>query len=952
MSETSTRPPLPAMAPFGAFYEAVNGREPFPWQSRLADLLGAGEPWPEQVAVPTGLGKTGCLDVAIWWLASQAHLEPSQRDAPTRVWWLSERRPHIDSTLAHAQHVAKTLATGSRHIDDTAGIETIRTVAERLRSLTPDPTGGPVQVVGLRATGAAGRPADPSQPAIILSTVPMYASRLLFRGYGSARSMRPIDAAHAGTDSLIVADEARHAAHLRGLIAALWECAPPTSPLLAPPRNAPRIVTLTATGRATTGRFELDETDNAHPEISERLDAVKPTKIHTGDKANPVRPLTDAALDLLGGAAEPTTCVIFVNASDTARAVKARLLKDNKQGLDTNDVVVATGEGRDRETEAAQQRIAAEMTPGDTTRSRARHFVVVATQTLESAANIDAELLVTQACGVRALTGRLGRMNRLGRHQNPQAIYVHCPPPKKGADAGWPSYGTEPAQVLERLQVAADWDNEANLASRHLATILGEPGDEAARTPEILPGLLWEWTKTTTPPPGEAPVEPYFSGTARPEPSASLIWRSHTPDAGQRLWPPPRTDELVVVPVGALRETLRDDHQLRRLASDGSTVEHTRPADVRPGDMLVLATDRGLLDADGWAPESAAPVADMSILPHGLPLHVEALRRLCDDHDATPEARLPFHHLRALLDAATGNVDVDEPLSAAEREHALTGLLDIVREHPPPDLTEHDYRRSGLADWAEYVSELRTDLPPVHAPNETPHLRRIGQRTARSDEHDESSLAEAATDIDTHSRDVATRAARIATAIGVPADMVATLELAGTFHDVGKVDERFQRWLDPAGTADRPVAKTDMAPEQWAAAGARSGWPTRGRHEDLSARLVRARLFLASIDTPNADMSDADGDLLVHLVVSHHGSGRPLVPPADDGTLIGVTRELRGVTVSCPADLSIIDWTQPSRFKRLNDLYGPWGLALLEAALRQADHATPTSPGAHRHEVR
>ena len=35
-----------------------------------------------------------------------------------------------------------------------------------------------------------------------------------------------------------------------------------------------------------------------------------------------------------------------------------------------------------------------------------------------------------------------------------------------------------------------------------------------AEQPEVLPGILWEWTKTTNPPEGEAPVEPYFSGIA------------------------------------------------------------------------------------------------------------------------------------------------------------------------------------------------------------------------------------------------------------------------------------------------------------------------------------------------------------------------------------------------------------------------------------------------------
>ena len=152
---------------------------------------------------------------------------------------------------------------------------------------------------------------------------------------------------------------------------------------------------------------------------------------------------------------------------------------------------------------------------------RQRHLVVVATQTLEVGADIDAEYLVTEACGVRALTQRLGRLNRLGRFPHARAVYIHVPPPKRGrkaTDPGtWPVYGAEPASVLERLQEACAAEGTVSLSPRQVAEVLGPPQDLSARAPEVLPGILWEWTKTTTPPEGEAPVEPYFSGIAGPQ---------------------------------------------------------------------------------------------------------------------------------------------------------------------------------------------------------------------------------------------------------------------------------------------------------------------------------------------------------------------------------------------------------------------------------------------------
>ena len=129
------------------------------------------------------------------------------------------------------------------------------------------------------------------------------------------------------------------------------------------------------------------------------------------------------------------------------------------------------------------------------------------------------------------------------------------------------------------------------------------------------------------------------------------------------------------------------------------------------------------------------------------------------------------------------------------------------------------------------------------------------------------------------------------------------------------------------------MAKSTTAHDRWETTRAASGWPRGGRHEDLSARLVRSWLERH----PSSWGDSGHRDLLIHLVISHHGRGRPLVTPVDDGAVAKVSADVDGVSVEAPADLARVDWDQPRRFRELNDRFGPWGLALLEAIVRMAD---------------
>ena len=62
---------MPVLSPddFPAFFHAVHGHPPFPWQTRLARQVHARGAWPQVLDLPTGSGKTAALDIAIFQLA-------------------------------------------------------------------------------------------------------------------------------------------------------------------------------------------------------------------------------------------------------------------------------------------------------------------------------------------------------------------------------------------------------------------------------------------------------------------------------------------------------------------------------------------------------------------------------------------------------------------------------------------------------------------------------------------------------------------------------------------------------------------------------------------------------------------------------------------------------------------------------------------------------------------
>ena len=870
--------------------------------------LVAGSGWPADIGVPTGLGKTASIDVAVWSLAGQGRLPAEQRTLPRRIWYVVDRRLLVDAASAHAQHLADLL--------DDPPPGPVAAVAAGLQAMCATSADRPLHVWRLRGGATpgdwpGGRAPDPAQPAVICSTVAMYGSRLLFRGFGSSRSMWPIDAAHAGIDSLVLLDEAHLARPLQQLVGLIEACdanrtgvlryagrhqqTPGPGALLPVSRAYPQLVNLTATGAA--GAFNLDAADRAHPVVARRLAAAKPTRlVQTTAKQLPAQLAAELRAEMSGRPAN-TAAVVFVNTPATARAVAADLRAG--PGGDRFDLVVLTGQLRDPDADAVRARL---LDPdvgaaAGTSPQRTAPLVVVATQTLEVGADLDFDVCVSQSAGVRAVVQRWGRLNRLGERDTATGVLVHP------GDADGGLYGDEPGELWQRL--TAGGRTRLDLGPGAINTLVGDPDDTPGRVGTLLPGHLWEFAKTSQPPTGAAPPDVFFDTLDDIDRRVAVLWRAELPAPGDPLIPTPSDGETVEVPLLEIRDFLADHPDARLITDDGVTVAAADPGTVRPGHRLVLPATAGGYGPGGWDPQATATVTDLSPRLRGTlhltgpalanamggPLHPEhrdLLTRLDFDPDDGPDPQADQAHAD-LLAAALADTAPDGPWAGA-------GGFRIERVG------------DELRPLLRWDSPRPTPTPRVDALDELSNAPRVG-------------LTE-------HLGSVGELAARIAAAVGLPTEVVSAVTDAGQCHDLGKADPRFQRWL--GNTTGDPIAKSGMQAAAWRRAALAAGWPTGGRHELLSVQLIDAHLADGH-PLPNAD-------LVRHLVITHHGHGRPLCPATSTGTPVATRHHDPGT----PGDRGHrhqnhgLGPTRPVR--RPCEPHGYWGLALLETVLRQADH--------------
>jgi len=635
--------PLPISAEsFSAFFQALWGYEPFPWQVEFAKRVCAGAP-PDYVTVPTGSGKTACLDGALFALAVQAARPPEERTVGRRIFFIVNRRIIVDEAYERAsRHLLPALRNPEKYLakreaDKPEGkrlsesklaeaAATLNQVAWWLRQLAGGEDAEPLACAELRGGIYRDRAWAKSliQPMILCSTVDQAGSRLLFRGYGVSPEACPVHAALVAQDSLLLIDEAHISqpfVETLHWVKRYRAFQPPKAETVTLPFS---LVCLTATppsDDSTSEKLELSVADREHRVLKPRLTSAKLAQLVPAPKAKG-KTWNDELAKVLEAQAlviikdHPLrSLAIMVNRVATARAVYALLQKSQP----TAEVTLLLGRMRPVDRDAVTERLSKVLkTVQPDAETEAEHplQIVVSTQCLEVGADFDFDALVTECASLDALRQRFGRLNRGGRPVTAHAVIVlpeeqNIALDKLDDEAHIdPIYGNASPRTwawLQALPGGADFG--LNAMTTAVTAVRAREGGEAqlhamltpiSRAPILLPAYLDCWVQTNPRPAADPDVALFLHGPQRDMAEVQVCWRADLPGEGDSAaWIdtlalcPPTTLECLPVPLHLMRQWLENGGKLAGADISGDAPqdipepEKNRLAPIQPPRVLI-----------------------------------------------------------------------------------------------------------------------------------------------------------------------------------------------------------------------------------------------------------------------------------------------------------------------------------------------------------------------------
>lgn len=893
------------MPDFDSSFKSLTGFPPLRWQKRLCNRMLQGD-LPLAIDLPTGIGKTSVI--AVWLLARS--MCPI---LPRRLVYVVDRRAVVDQATREAGKLQKAL----HEQNDLSQIR--RDLGLEGKQQLPVST--------LRGQLADNREwlSDPTATAIIVGTIDMVGSRLLFEGYGVSRGMRPFHAGLLGSDTLFVLDEAHLCPPFEALLRAVGSDKTLHPSLPEDRETIPRfrVLPLSATGRSENGgAFRLKLEDYKDEIVEKRLNAKKELKIAPLEKDQKLTEcLVKRALELGG---TDKRMLVYCDRRKDAQEVEKEIGKYAKTEL-------LVGARRVRERVELEQWLEATGFLAGSAVERTAPAFLIATSAGEVGIDLDADHMVCDLVAFERMVQRMGRVNRRGA--GAAFIDVIAVPPslpkasasdqskqehaceravfeaRVGALKALPSVANDrhdasPSAIVRLKERASD---DAQLADRIRLATTPEP-----LRPALSRALVDAWSMTSLHQHTARPdIAPWLRGWVDDEPRTVVAWREFLP------WRP--NGELPIAKevnafFGAapihLTETLEASTRevVDLLISRAVSVFKTPRSDDQTGESPHLNRDfHAALILNRAGELRLHRASDQQSA-----LTIGQVARLADKSAKKEKDKffsaligqqvVVSRALGGLSDVGLLNSKADKPSQTFDvdwREEELEAIGYRVFEQEGFELKAYD-----TGEWkSAYTFDRSGDEDNVASPKPVVVLVLRKGASRRGDP----AISREAQSLVEHHECIGVDAGEIARTLSLSDSHLKMLTTAARMHDAGKDRKLWQDAMN-APKEGRPYAKTK---------GGGNGRLLGGyRHEfgSLSDANTNTEIHGLPVDL---------NDLALHLIASHHGHARPLIPAIDP-------KAPPSVLAKRAQDAAL-------RFARLQRCWGPWGLAWWEAVFRAAD---------------
>lgn len=929
---------------FSEGFKALTGNTPFKWQSRLFSDYFVPLNIPSSIHIPTGLGKTSVI--VIWLLALAYQISKNQHLLPRRLIYVVNRRTVVDQSTKVAEELRDIL----QNVGGSEGKSFCFDLHRHLSSLCVNQVNQefpPLAISTLRGELADNQEwqTDPSRPTIIIGTVDMIGSRLLFSGYGVSKRMRPFHAGLLGQNALVIHDEAHLTPAFGRLVKSIVERQESELfPL--------RLLELSATLREedasrSNSNFCLKENEEEEKEVKKRIFASKSLILCKEVEENKIaEEISKRALEK--GQNKRVRVLIYVTKPKVATDVAKKIAKE--AGKDCVKVLTGTLRGYERD-ELADTPLFKGFQARPLRESPEHSEYLVSTSAGEVGVDLDADQMICEITTLDSMIQRLGRLNRLGGYKESEVLLVRAKPKemKKTLDSD-EKKKSEKDDYISR--VALTWelfkselldipDGKKDVSSKSLQNLLSKDGERCKEafspTPVIEPLtdiLIDNWSMTrATDLPGRLPVSRWLHGVSGFDPSLYVAWREEINHFNREN--SEKLKELFskhrILSRERLRGNLKRDvvSELKKISKRdedvkavlipvtgapeyGSLNDILDKSENSPESTIVLSPDAGGLNKngmlDGKEKEKVSDKADFfssDISESSQRFERERLRVLVEWSSDTEEWEAK---------SLSSDVDLSDISEAVADSENLGEVENMIRDKIP--MAQKSSLVLGEDEEGNPTKALMlfSGLKSVEVVQESP-------ATAAGWQELEEHLAWAKEEAENIVEKL-----KVDSISGELENIGDAIVIAAQWHDCGKNRVAWQKAI-----GHPPPVNGGESTDRW------KPWAKSGKRGFDRSKCRNYRHEFGSLREAGNDKNikrHPEKDLILHLIASHHGWSRPHFK-ANQDIIESVTEDQNNV----------VSFEAMRRFARLQRRFGHWGLAWLEAILRSADYAASRKVG-------